>query len=240
VHTLARQCVALPLAQTFASWPVWRDSTTAEVRFQPMPKRQAVKLWHAARDFERQTRQRGRQDGALGRNGLAVLHALIFDFLNYRSGALYPSRAAIAAKASVSERSVGRGLVKLKAAGVLNWLRRCVGELIDGHFTLRQETNAYGISPQSCWRGYRAPPVPLVPNAGVWGATPPIDPVALAGDDRAARITALGLDPSDRLALALAKLGRLVNSSNGQCGHETQPASILEMHAPHSACAISA
>jgi hypothetical protein len=232
VHTLARQCVALPLAQTFASWPVWRDSTTAEVRFQPMPKRQAIKLWHAARDFERQTRQRGRQDGALGRNGLAILHALIFDFLNYRSGALYPSRLAIAAKANISERSVGRGLAKLKAAGVLNWLRRCVGELIDGHFTLRQETNAYGICPQSCWRGYSAPPVPPVPVPTAWGATPPIDPVALAGDDRAARIAALALDPSDRLALALAKLGRLLNSSNGQGGQETKPASILEMRSP--------
>jgi hypothetical protein len=230
VHILARQCGALPLfglSQTaFAPWPVWRDSTTAEVRYQPIPKRQAVKLWHAARDFERQTRQRGRQDGALGRNGLAVLHALIFDFLNYRSGALYPSRLAIAAKACVSERSVGRGLAKLKAAGVLNWLRRCAGELIDGHFALRQETNAYGLCPQSCWRGYRAPPVPPVPDAGAWGASPPIDPVALAGGDRAARIAALALDPSDRLALALAKLGKLLNSSNGQGGLETKPASF--------------
>jgi hypothetical protein len=60
--------------------------------------------------------------------------------------------------------------------------------------------------------------VPPVPDAGAWGATPPIDPVALAGDDRAARIAALALDPSDRLGLALAKLGRLLNSSKGQGG----------------------
>jgi hypothetical protein len=212
-----------PYTRTYAAWPVWRDSTRAEVRFQPMRKKQAVKLWHRARDFERQTRQHGRQDGALGRNGLAVLYALIFDFLNYRSGALYPSRLAIAAKAAISERSVGRGLAKLKAAGVLNWLRRCVGEMIDGHFTLRQETNAYGICPQSCWRGYRAPPEPPAPDPGTWSATPPIDPVALAGSDRTARIAALELDPSDRLALALAQLGKAVISSNGQPGQETRP-----------------
>jgi hypothetical protein len=81
---------------------VWRDSTTKEVKFQPMPKRQAVKLWHDARRFERQTRQPGRQDGAIGRNGLAVLHALLFDFLNYKNGELDPSWAAIAVKACIS------------------------------------------------------------------------------------------------------------------------------------------
>ena len=76
-----------PAPQTYAAWPVWRDSTTKEVKFQPMPKRQAVKLWHDARRFERQTRQPGYQDGAIGRNGLAMLQALLFDFLNYASGA---------------------------------------------------------------------------------------------------------------------------------------------------------
>jgi hypothetical protein len=77
--------------RTYAAWPVWHDSTTKEVKFQPMAKRQAVRLWHDARRFERQTRQPGKQDGAVSRNGLAVLQALLFDFLNYRSGALYPS-----------------------------------------------------------------------------------------------------------------------------------------------------
>jgi hypothetical protein len=227
LNTMARQCGALPslfgsVSRTYARSPVWRDSTTAEVRFQPMPKKLAIRLWHRARDFERQTRERGKQDGALGRNGLAVLYALIFDFLNYRSGALYPSRLAIAAKANISERSVGRGLANLKAAGVLDWVRRCIGEMIDGHFTLRQETNAYGICPQSCWQGYRAPPEPPAPDPGTWGATPPIDPVALAGGDRTARVAALEVDPHDKLALALARLGKALISSNGQPGQETQ------------------
>lgn len=83
---LAQFLPALPglgaAAKTYAAWPVWSDSTTAEVRFQPTPKQTAARLWHRARDFERRTRRPNRQDGALGRNGLAVLHALIFDFLN--------------------------------------------------------------------------------------------------------------------------------------------------------------
>ena len=37
---------------------------------------------------------------------LAVLHALIFDFLNHRTGRLDPSYAAIAAKAGVCVRTV--------------------------------------------------------------------------------------------------------------------------------------
>jgi hypothetical protein len=85
-----------------------------------------VRLYHKARRFERRTRQAGRQDGALGRNGLAVRHALLFDFLNYNSGQLDPAYATIAKQACISVRSVARGLVNLKVAGVLNWLRRCV------------------------------------------------------------------------------------------------------------------
>ena len=81
--------------KTYAPSPVWSDSTTAPVRFQGLPKKKAVKLWHRARDFKRKTRQPGMQDGAIGRNGLAVLHALIFDFLDYRTGRLDPGYEAI-------------------------------------------------------------------------------------------------------------------------------------------------
>ena len=154
----------LPHARTYAAWPVWKDSTSGEVKFAPMTKRQAHQLWHDARRFERQTRVPGRQDGAIGRNGLAVLHVLLFDFLNFKSGRLDPSQAAIADKANISERSVGRGLVKLKAAGVLNWLRRCVGVVAAaGGFLMRQISNAYAICPVSQWKGYRPPPEPPKP-----------------------------------------------------------------------------
>jgi hypothetical protein len=63
-----------PLPRTYAAWPVWHDSTPADVKFHPLPKKQAIRIWHQARRFERETRQPGRQDGALGRNGLFVLH----------------------------------------------------------------------------------------------------------------------------------------------------------------------
>ena len=47
-------------------------------------------LYRQAEDFERQTRQPGCQDGALGHNGLAVLRALIFGFSTTPPGSLSP------------------------------------------------------------------------------------------------------------------------------------------------------
>jgi hypothetical protein len=182
-----------------------------------MPKRQAVRLWHDARRFERQTRKPGAQDGAIGRNGLAVLHALLFDFLNYASGKLYPSRQAIAHKANVSLRSVDRGLAKLKVSGVVNWLRRCAEEWIDGRFTLKQETNAYAVLPVSQWNGYSAPADAPPPDPGTWGDHPALpDPLALAARERGlmAKIVALEGDERDGLAAALARFGRTLAGRN--------------------------
>ena len=144
-----------PAPPTYAAWPVWRGSTTSEVKFQPLAKKEAHRLWHKARRFERQTRRPGKQDGALGRNGIAVIHALLFDFLNYRSGALYPSVEAIAKAACISVSSAFRGLADLKAAGVVNWLRRAEESITEtGGFILKQITNASAVLSSSQWRGY--------------------------------------------------------------------------------------
>ena len=207
-----------PAPKTYATWPVWHDSTTREVKFQPMKKKEAAKLWHKARDFERQTREPGHQDGAIGRNGILILQSLLFDFLNYASGALYPSYAAIAEKANIGLSSVYRGLNKLRDAGVLNWVRRCKEDYIDGRFTLRQESNAYAVLPSSQWNGFSEPPPAPPPAAGTWGDHPPL-PSALdlasivrrEGGSLSAQIAALEGDEGDPLARALAGLGRLIN-----------------------------
>ncbi len=201
--------------KTYAAWPVWKDSARADVKFQPLPKKRAVRLYHEARRFERQTRTPGHQDGAIGRNGLALLHALIFDCLNYASGRLDPSYATLARLANISVRSVARGLVKLKAAGVLNWIRRCAESVRDGRFTLEQETNAYAVLPASQWSGYRPPPPAPPPDRGTWGDHPPLpDMITQAADelrrggDRQSVLRLLDADPTNALALALARLGR--------------------------------
>jgi hypothetical protein len=152
--------------------PVWSGSIAGPVKFRPLTKREAVRRYQQARRFERQTRQPGKQDGALGRNGLAIVHAFLFDFLNFRSGRLDPGYKAIARAANISMRSVARGLAKLKACGVISWLRRCSSTVDEaGRFSLAQETNAYSVSPTSQWSGYSEPP-PVFPEAGTWGEHP--------------------------------------------------------------------
>jgi len=209
---------ALPgfvMPKTYAAWPVWSDSTTKEIKFQPVPKRIATKLWHRARDFDRKTRQdgSGKHGGVLGHTVLQVLHTLIFDFLNFASGRLDPSYAAIARKANLCERAVASALQKLRSLGILNWVRRCAEAWEDGRFVLRQETNAYAILPDTKWRGYTPPVEAPAPHSDSWGATPPLPSLlaqaaaeAGAGSTLQRLAGVLDADPGDELAGALARL----------------------------------
>jgi len=204
--------------KTYAPSPCWRDSTTKPVKWQRMTPDAAKELYRQAEDFERQTRQAGKQDGALGRNGLAVLRALIFGFLNYTTGQLDPGYESIAKRACISIRSAARGLANLKAAGVLNWLRRCTPIIEAGRCILEQITNAYALIPSSQWRGYRPSPKrrkPPQPEAGTWGDHPPLpDALTAAVTERRAGGTWRGVlrelesDPANALANAVASLGR--------------------------------
>jgi hypothetical protein len=127
------------LARTYAPWPVWSGSVANPVQFVAMPKKAAIRLWHRARDFDRGTHQPGRHGGAVGPTALQVLHALIFDFLNHRTGRLDPSYQAIALKAGVCVRTVATALARLRELGILDWVRRCAESWRDGRFVLEQE-----------------------------------------------------------------------------------------------------
>jgi hypothetical protein len=202
-------------AATKAPWPVWAGSTTAPIRFASMPKKVAVRLWHRARDFDRGSHQAGKHGGSVGPTALAVLHTLIFDFLNHRTGRLDPSYAAIADKAGVCVRTVATALKHLRELGILNWVRRCAESWRDGRFVLEQASNAYAVLPDTQWRGYRPPQEPPAPLPGTWGDPPPM-PSLLAqaaqetreGGDLRSVVRILAADPKDRLSAALARLGR--------------------------------
>jgi len=200
------------LSRTYAPWPVWSGSVAKPVRFAPLAKKAAVRLWHRARDFDRSTHQPGRHGGALGPTALAVLHSLIFDFLNHRTGRLDPSYAAISAKAGVCVRTVATALKRLREMGILHWVRRCAERWQDGRFVLEQETNAYAVLPESQWRGYRPPEEPpAAPWPDTLGNPPPV-PAALAQatleGGLVSKVHVLASDPKDGLAAALARLGR--------------------------------
>jgi hypothetical protein len=209
--------------KTYAAWPVWSDSTTKEIRFQPMPKKAAVRLYHRARDFDRQSHTEGRHGGAVGHAALQVLHALIFDFLNFRSGRLDPSYAAIARAANVCERTVATAIKRLRELGILNWVRRCAESWREGRFVLEQETNAYAVLPATQWHGYRPPPECPLPAPDTWGAHPPlpsqIDQAIVEqreGGGLRTVIQILDCDPGDESAAVLARLGRAILAANPQ------------------------
>jgi len=194
---------------------VWKGSVRGPITFAPFNRKARIKIYDRARMLERRTRAsvRGRQtSGAIGRSGLAVLHALIFDFLNCATGELDPSYDTIAEAACVSRATVYRALKALKEAGIITWLRRCSGEMVAGVYRLIQETNAYAILPETQWRS--APPPCPPPEPDTWGRTSPL-PGGLqdahrlisTGKSKEAQ-QALEADPGDSLAAALARLGR--------------------------------
>ncbi len=197
-------------------WPVRVDSVRGTVTFHPISKKQAAKLWPKARTWDQKTHTAGKHGGIIGRTGLAVLYTLIFDFLNWKSGRLDPALATIARKSGVSERTVSKVLKHLKTLGVLNWVRRCeTAYTTAGQFILRQRSNAYAIITSSSWIGYREtePPPPDPATCGMPDPYPtPLERVAKDGLSAKPETAYSDLmsDQSDRLAVALAQLGRLM------------------------------
>jgi len=181
-----------------------------------MPKKEAVKLWHRARDFDRQTHTPGKHGGAIGPSGLQVLHVFLFDFLNYETGRLDPSYASIARKANLCERTVSDALKRLDSLGIITWVRRCSEEWVNGRYVRRQLTNAYCILPTG-WVGYQAPleMMPLHPSS--WGKAPVMPSIheeaiieQRASGDRREVIRILEMAPRGGIEAALASLGRAV------------------------------
>jgi len=201
---------------TYAPHPVWSASTSKPVQFTPLPKKAAMRLWQYARDFDRQTKEKGCHGGAIGHTGLQVLQVLLFDFLNFTTGRLDPSQAAIAGKANLCPRAVADALKRLYGLGILTWVRRCAESWEGGRYVRRQLTNAYALLPSTGWHGFRPPhDEPPLPHPDTWGKPPPMPSIlaAAAMEGRAggtlkAAIQVLELGPVNGLEAALARLGQ--------------------------------
>jgi len=207
------------IEQTYAEFPVWAQSSPKPVQFTPLPKKMALKLWHRARDFDRQTHEPGKHGGAIGPSALQVLQVFLFDFINYTTGRLDPSYAAIARKANVCERTVADALQRLHSLGIITWIRRCSEEWINGRYVRRQLTNAYCILPTG-WVGYQAPPEMPPPHPTSWGKAPVMPSTheeaiieQRASGDRREVIRILEMAPRGGIEAALARLGRAVLSA---------------------------
>src|SRR3954454_349895 len=205
--------------QTYAAFPVWAESTAKPVQFTPLPKKAALALWHRAREFDRQTHEPGMHGGAIGPSGLQVLHVFLFDFLNYTTGRLDPSYAAIARQANLCERTVADALKRLHDLRIISWIRRCSEQWINGRYVRKQLTNAYCILPKG-WLGY-SPPSEMPPlHPSEWGKAPVMPSIheaavieLRAGGDRQSVIRTLELAPMGGIEAALARLGRAMQTA---------------------------
>ena len=103
-------------------------------------------IWCQALSLERQTRQKGFQNGVLGKTGIEVLRTLLFKFMNLETGACFPSvkkiMGAMAWKCSRNTAFVA--LRKLVKAGIIVRIARCKWAVrADGVRTVVQQSNAY-------------------------------------------------------------------------------------------------
>lgn len=166
-----------PYARVF---PVHAGSRRIDTAAAPVPvavaRAEAWGLYHAAQHREAETRKPGRQDGAITRNGLAVLRILINYYMSWTTGQCDPTYETIAAAAAISVRSVHRGLVALRNAKVLDWWARCksvAGPF--GGFLLEQVSNLYKLNLFPWWRKKSAPLPPAPPpDPDTIGAPTPI------------------------------------------------------------------
>jgi hypothetical protein len=210
-----------PAPKTYAAWPVWHDSTTRQVKFFPQPKKHVLKYWRQLQKWNAQTKQRGCHGGGIGLTAMTVFECLIFTFQNWKTGRLDPSYDALQKATGLCRQAIADALAKLKALGVLNWLRRCTEDTDEtGAFRLRQLTNAYAILPPSQWHGYDDPPTAPPPDPDAWGACPPL-PSALdqysadvkAGVGKGEALAYLAADADSDLERALARYGRAVDGA---------------------------
>src|SRR4051812_44052655 len=199
--------------------PAWHDSFSLPVIFQPIPRKRATAIWNKARRLDMKTGRKGRHGGIIGRSALTVLSVLIFDFLDYATGRLDPSHAAIARKARMSTRTVCTALQKLRLLGILTWLRRCHKEY--GPWGVRhcQDTSAFQLCAAAPILTKEEPPPP---EPWQLGATPPLpEPLtqaveAMRAGDRKTMLAALEADPNDELAQLWARFYREIDRREAQ------------------------
>jgi hypothetical protein len=90
----------------------------------PLDRNAKARIAAYARAWSARQCRPGQHKGPITRAFLDVLQALLWGFHNSRSGACFPSYAAIAAKAECCRRTVAEALRVLEWAGVLTWQHR--------------------------------------------------------------------------------------------------------------------
>jgi hypothetical protein len=137
----------------------WRKGSVFDVGGQfrrPVDGNDRAKIMAAAESLERRTKAKGKRDGAIGVSGLLILRALLYHFMDSKSGRCDPSYVQIQAKTGLCTQTIACGLKALATAGLLEITRRIervrehVKNALTGgwHWMTRvvQRTNAYQVN----------------------------------------------------------------------------------------------
>jgi AraC-like DNA-binding protein len=104
-----------------------RHERRASSRFD---RQDRAKLARVLEQFNRETREVGqsgrRNQGALKASGVEIGKAMLFEWMNQKTGALFPSHETIAKVTGWSVSTVKRALKALAGVGVLHWVHRAV------------------------------------------------------------------------------------------------------------------
>jgi hypothetical protein len=145
-------------ASTRGIWRVWRDSYKKWLLV-PLPLRTLRKYYREAQRFNMMT------GGALGGSALRVLYEMIEHYADYVTGELTPSKQQLATRLGLCPRTVANALDRLKAYGVISWVRRCIDDQdARGRYQLKQISNAYSILSPDSWTWSKATKVLLRPK----------------------------------------------------------------------------
>lgn len=140
----------------------WRKGSLFGEFRRPIDRNDRARIIAAAEALERRTKLPGKRDGAIGQSGLAILRALLFHFLDPKSGRLDPSYKQMRAQTLFCMQTISQALKRLAAAGILEIQRRMTRRWIfaqntfSGLFERRvhveQCTNAYQVNNPLCER----------------------------------------------------------------------------------------
>ena len=146
LRTLAACLLSAPSANAWETSPCETTFAAAGGAFtlakktancRPISYQEREQIWRDAVERENATRKKGCQNGELGKAALAVLHCLLFDFINMKTGVCFPRVRTLQERLQpwYSRASIFRALDRLEAAGVLQRVHRRMrnaGKVVQG------------------------------------------------------------------------------------------------------------
>lgn len=133
-------------------------------QWRPIDRNDRARIMYLAERLNTNTRRPGEHGGCLKDSGLQVLRALLFQFLDPKTGRLDPSLDTLARHTGHCKATIVAALKRLRAAGFVTWAQRVALVRIGGEMRPQQVTNGYRIGTgnapagfmPSGWRAYES------------------------------------------------------------------------------------